>query len=333
MPVTPDQTWNRGDWARLIRLFSMGATAVYALLGMATASSRPGPGAALAAVVCGVAFHLFAFPLNDVIDLPIDRTNPRRADSPLVRGLAAPRLMLVVALVQLPLMVVLLGLAGVGVGGFGAWTVAALALGAYDLWGKRLTVPVLADLIQGVGFAALILLGAYWSGTPTALTWLVAGYVVVYIVQINAIHGGVRDLVNDAAHGATTTPILLGCRVDAAGVPILSRSMAAVAVAAEAAMVALLVAMIAATGAAIPRLIVLIAVAIRLFAAWLGSSAYAARHDHSTMMARGVWHLFWSLSAVVVAAVAAAPWWLILLVAAVYLAPPGIFDRVSRVQP
>ncbi len=326
-----DRVWQRGDWARLVRLFSMGATVVYAPLGMATVGGQVSVGAALGAVLIGISFHLFAFPLNDVIDLPIDRTNPRRADGPLVRGLVAPSSMLRVALAQIPLMAVALVVAGAGRGALLSWLVAVAALGGYDLWGKRLLVPLVADGVQGVGFAALVVMGGYWQGGPTAITWWVAAYMAVYIVQINAVHGGVRDIGNDVAHGARTTPVLLGCAVDEAGVPFLSRSMISLIALTETAQVALLVAI----AASVPRggeawwALPAAALGARLFAVRLGRRAFVMRSDRSRMMSFGVWHLFWALTAVVLAPLGGSATWLVLLVLAVYLVPPGLFARLT----
>lgn len=323
--------WARGDWARLIRLFSMGATVAYAPLGMATAGEPATAGAAVAIVVVGVLFHLFAFPLNDVIDLPIDRTNQRRADGPLVRGLVAPRTMLGVALLQIPLMAVVLLVADTGWGVFVSWLVAVGALGAYDLWGKRLSVPFVADIDQGVGFAALVVMGAYWQGPPTSVTWWVAAYVVLYITQINAVHGGLRDIGNDVVHGARTTPVLLGCGVDERGVPLISRSLAAFTIGTELAQIGLLVGILL----AVPRtgagwwVLPAAAIAARLWASWLGWRAFDARADQARMMSLGVWHLFWSLTAVVVAPLGDAALWLGALVVVVYLTPPGVFARLT----
>jgi len=326
------RVWNRGDWARLVRLFSMGATVAYSLLGMATAGGHASVGQALAAVLVGISFHLFAFPLNDVIDLPIDRTNPRRADGPLVRGLIAPNTMLGVALAQVPLMAAVLLVADAGSGAFLSWILAVVTLGAYDLWGKRLPVPFVADIIQGAGFAALVVMGGYWRGGPGVVTWWVAAYIVVYIAQINAVHGGVRDIGNDTAHGARTTPVLLGCAVDADGVPLISRSMIAFSFFTEVAQIAALVG-IAFT---VPRsgepwwALPGAALAVRMFAVRLGWQAFAMRRNRSRMMSLGVWHLFWALTAVVVAPLGGSPLWLMLLVIGVYLAPPGIFARLTN---
>jgi 4-hydroxybenzoate polyprenyltransferase len=326
-----DRVWRRGDWARLIRLFSMGATVVYVPLGMATAGGTVSVGTLPGVVLVGISFHLFAFPLNDVIDLPIDRTNPRRADGPLVRGLVAPGSMLIVALVQVPLMAVLLAVADAGRGAVLSWLMAVAALGAYDLWGKRLPVPLVADLVQGLGFAALVVMGGYWQDRPGPVTWWVAACVAVYIVQINAVHGGVRDIANDAAHGARTTPVLLGCAVDEGGVPLFSRSMISLVALTEIAQIALLVGI----GLSVPRsgeawwALPAVALAARLFAAGLGRQAFVMRSDRSRMMSFGVWHLFWALTAVVVAPLGGSAPWLTVLVLVVYLAPPGLFARLT----
>lgn len=328
----PARVWNRGDWARLIRLFSMGATVAYAPLGMATAGGHASVGGALAAVLVGISFHLFAFPLNDVIDLPIDRTNPRRADGPLVRGLIVPNTMLRVALAQIPLMALVLLVAAAGRGASVSWLMAVAALGAYDLWGKRVPVPFVADIVQGGGFAALVVMGAYWSGGPTVVTWWVAAYIVVYIAQINAVHGGVRDIGNDTAHGARTTPVLLGCAVDADGVPLISRSMIVISFFTEVAQIAALIGIVF----TVPRrgeawwALPAAALAVRLFAVRLGWQAFAMRRNRSRMMSFGVWHLFWSLTAVVVAPLGGSPLWLMLLVIGVYLGPPGVFARLTN---
>ena len=47
-----------------------------------TTSTPPSTGTLALVVAVGLAFHVFAYVLNDVVDLPIDRTEPRRATSP-----------------------------------------------------------------------------------------------------------------------------------------------------------------------------------------------------------------------------------------------------------
>jgi hypothetical protein len=50
-------------------------------------------------------------------------------------------------------------------------------------------------------------------GGPGKLTFLLAGLVFVYVLMINGVHGGLRDLANDLRCGARTTAIYLGAQV------------------------------------------------------------------------------------------------------------------------
>jgi 4-hydroxybenzoate polyprenyltransferase len=176
-----------------------------------TRSSPPSVGMLSLVVVVGLAFHVYAYVLNDVIDLPIDRTEPRRAASPLVTGrvsrAAALGVALAAAIVGLALAVVF------GPDGSAVVLGAAYAtMAVYDVWGKRSAFPVVTDLVQGVSWAALLWWGARTVGEPTAATaWLAAGC-VVFILLANGIHGSLRDLGNDLRCGARSMALVLGAR-------------------------------------------------------------------------------------------------------------------------
>lgn len=176
-----------------------------------TRSSPPSIGALALVVAVGLAFHVYAYVLNDVIDLPIDRTEPRRVASPLVTGRVSRDAALVVALAA--------GLVGLTLalvfgpdGSVVVLGVACATMAIYDVWGKRSAVPVVTDLVQGVSWAALLWWGALAAGEPTAATaWLAAGC-VVFILLANGIHGSLRDLGNDERCGARSTALALGAR-------------------------------------------------------------------------------------------------------------------------
>ena len=237
--------------------------------------------------------------------------------------------MLAVALVQLPVMAALLVLGDAPRSAVASWLVAVVGLGAYDLWGKRMPIPVLPDLVQGIGFAALLVAGAQWAGGGTSVTWLIATYVVVYIVQINAVHGGLRDLLNDVAHGARTTPILLGCTADPDGTPHLSVPMAALAIATEAAMIGALGQVLVLADSGVVAATAVVGLVVKLVGSWFGWRAYRHIADRSRMMGLGVWNLFWTLLAVVIAPLGAASIGLALLTMAVFLLPPWYFARLT----
>lgn len=164
----------------------------------------------------GLAFHVFAYVLNDVVDLPIDRSEPRRSDFPLVTGRVSRSQALAVSVGCIP---VGLGLAALQ-GPIGAVAVLALAYGTmavYDVWGKRSRLPVLTDLVQGLSWAALLWWAATATGQPRAMTAWLAGSIVVFILLANGVHGSLRDLANDLRCGARSTAIALGARPLAGG--------------------------------------------------------------------------------------------------------------------
>ncbi len=160
-----------------------------------------------------MAFHIFAYVLNDVIDLPIDRTEPLRAEYPLVRGIIQPRQALIVAFSQVPLALILTAWLGGNKRTYVLLAAAFLLMAVYDLWGKKLPFPPLTDFIQGLSWSVLVLYGvAIVPVSPTQLPGVVFTFVVVFIMMINGVHGGLRDLVNDLKCNVSTTAILLGVR-------------------------------------------------------------------------------------------------------------------------
>ena len=191
----------------------MGASITMVLLGAATSTSQLKLSSVGPLVAVAISFHLFAYLLNDFIDLPIDRTDPRRATSPLVMGLISKRAVLVIALWQVPVLVLLVASQGGGTGRFMNLIVLVGAVAIYDLWGKKSPLPPLIDLIQGVAWAVLGWLGAVLVGSATKWTVVLAFYFLAFIMLGNGVHGSIRDLANDRGHGARTTAALFGAGV------------------------------------------------------------------------------------------------------------------------
>lgn len=215
LPASLERRLHAAAW--FVRLPAMGTTFVILLLGVASGTRRADALTLLGLLGVGLAFHLFAYLTNDLRDLPIDRTDTRRADSPLIAGTVRPWLALALALAQLPLAA---GLTAWMDASLRAWASLATAFGLmsiYNVWGKRGPFPPLTDLVQGLGWGALALYGSAISGRWTSLTGWVFGFVVVLIVMANGVHGSLRDILNDSRHGVRSTALLLGARSDAAG--------------------------------------------------------------------------------------------------------------------
>ncbi len=187
------------------------------LLGAATASQQLSISLVPGLVAVAVSFHIYAYLLNDVVDLPIDLTDPRRAGSPLVNGLVSPGVTLALALIQIPLLALLVIWLDAGASALVTLAVLVIAVTVYDVWGKRCPVPPVTDLVQGVAWGALGWLAAEIVADTTGWTVILALYFVVFILLANGVHGSIRDLANDRRHGARTTATWFGARVGAGG--------------------------------------------------------------------------------------------------------------------
>jgi 4-hydroxybenzoate polyprenyltransferase len=216
------------DIDRLVRLHYYGFSAALVLLG-AFAIDLEKEGAQIVRHLDGwtiggllliaAAFHIYAYVLNDVIDLPIDKDQRRRARDPLVRGAILPTTARALALVQLPLAGVVLVYLDASPLAWATLVAGFVLMTVYNIWGKLCPVPVLTDAIQGLAWGALALVGALVAlpgrEVDTANWVLVAsifGFGAGFILLINGIHGGLRDFENDDKYDCCTTARWLGAR-------------------------------------------------------------------------------------------------------------------------
>jgi 4-hydroxybenzoate polyprenyltransferase len=167
----------------------------------------------LGLVLVALAFHTFAYLLNDIVDLPIDRTESLRQDSPLVRGTVQLRYALGIVHVQIPIAILgTLWLDG-GLAAYSCLMAAFLLATIYDLWGKRCPFPPITDAVLALACCAFMLYGTFVTGrSPTLLTAALVNFVFIFALMINGIHGALKDLGNDFRTGASTTAIFLGAR-------------------------------------------------------------------------------------------------------------------------
>jgi 4-hydroxybenzoate polyprenyltransferase len=206
--------WRRSlPWQRFIHFQAFGFTGMLLLLGAATAAPAVPLRTVAGLLLVGLAFHTFAFVLNDVVDLSLDRQRADRRLEPLITGAVHPRQALCCALVQIPIAFLGTVWLGAGAGAHMALALAFALMAIYDLWGKRNLFPPLTDLVQGGGWAALCVYGALVvSGGTTPLTWWLALTVTAMILLMNGVHASLRDAETDFGGGALTTALLLGVR-------------------------------------------------------------------------------------------------------------------------
>jgi 4-hydroxybenzoate polyprenyltransferase len=320
--------------ARFIRLFSLGATLLALLTGFATGRTGGAPVAALLwTLLVGALFHIHANVANDVVDLPIDRTDPRRAPDPLVRGLvSAPRALLVAITALVPLFACLL--VAPARGAFWPLVAAVVLVGCYNLAGKVLPVPLLADAVEGAGGGCLVLAGAALAGGATQVTWWAAGFALVYIMMINGLHGAVRDVHNDRRAGARTTAVLAGVQIRdgrSVAVPALVAGWGA---ALQLALGGLLAGALSAGRPAAAPAAWLVSVVVTAVGFGLSTlallRAWRARTDLRQAMAAGTWHLVLAPAALLAAVAWRLPPWAVGVAAVAFVAPPLLFGWAVR---
>ncbi len=218
------------DFDCFVRAHYFGFTALLIIGGAATSSRPVAIDTIVSLLVIAMCFHVFSYALNDVIDLDLDRTQPRRRNDPLVRGAISRRSALGIAFSGVPLSF----LAVLYLADFkpraNPWALVTLALAfalmsIYNSYGKKLDQPWVTDLVQAIAWGCLALLGAL-AADPEPYPRLALAcsraavffaYGALFIFLINGIHGGLRDLVTDRAGGKNTLAIKLGANIGADG--------------------------------------------------------------------------------------------------------------------
>jgi 4-hydroxybenzoate polyprenyltransferase len=175
-------------------------------------------------LTAALAFHIFAYVHNDVVDYDVDKTQPKRQRDPLVERPELRGNALAFAWVQVP---IAFGVAFVLNGGAGrpwplALPYAALLAGFALMWvynkaGKRCPVPVLTDAAQALAWGMLALFGALVMdplrmSENWILVWTLMAFGGGFILIVSGVSGGLRDLVNDERTGCRTTALWLGAR-------------------------------------------------------------------------------------------------------------------------
>lgn len=205
------QLWQ--DTQELIRFGAIGLSTLMPLLGFGTVVVEPTTKLIVGLLGVALTYHIFGYVLNDVVDLPVDRLQPQRQKSPLVRGAISPSQALLLALLQLPLMFGIAWWLGASLPSYIALGIGVVCTVIYDLWGKKTAVPPLTDLVQGIAWGMLALFGALATNAPLTLeTWLVTAYVALFIVQVNGVPASLRDLETDREAGLITTALYFNAK-------------------------------------------------------------------------------------------------------------------------
>ena len=203
---------------RFTRITCCGFTCLPLVVGASSVRSDP-PLPELIRLLClGISLHLFAYIMNDLCDLSIDRANPRRSQDPLVTGEMSLRFARGTVIAQLAIVIACLGWNMVSIKVYGGAAIMLITISLYNCYGKRLSIPCAADILVGLAGAAAVLTGAWMVADQLSLaTWCFAAAQFLFLTLINMLHGGLRDLGNDRFLGAKTSMLIMGAKVTDTG--------------------------------------------------------------------------------------------------------------------
>ena len=213
----------------LFRFHQLGFVSLWPLLGLLCTSTWD---ASMGIAIVGVSFFFNSFGviLNDVVDLPVDRTAPLRQRAALVRGVVTPKQALSLALLQIPLMLTAHIVGGLSPHAIPLLLAVTASLAVYDLWSKTCRLPLLVDAALALSGFLYVLYGARVAEpSMPLLVWPVAVSSAAFLLYVNAFSNGLRDLDNDLSCHRRTTPIWLGCRGTVDGRVHITRAMYAYA--------------------------------------------------------------------------------------------------------
>lgn len=176
----------------------------------------------------GVLINGYIFALNDFVDLPRDRLNPKRATSALVAGRVSERLALTLSLL-LPLGALLVAVYAGWAGGPLAVFVLLLALAAFvNIYQKATRWPLRMDLLFSLTMAVPLPMTTWAvTGRVPAVVWFAAATLFFLSLELNSVAGNLKDLGTDADAGFTTVATSFGARLAENGTLVPGRRYAA----------------------------------------------------------------------------------------------------------
>lgn len=203
------------DVIGLYRLHTALVTA--AVPGIAGYIAGGSPFLILSVIAGTVLHHAWAFSLNEIMDLDIDRRNAGLSHKPLVSGRLSVKRGWVLSCGSLLFSFVIFAAGALVSGGSLAAVMTYLLLatifgGIYDVFGKRFP---LSDLFVALWMFFLVMAGAGAVSGPgpyPLAVWAAASLSFLHILFNNSVEGGLKDVENDRTSDVRSLAIFTGAR-------------------------------------------------------------------------------------------------------------------------
>lgn len=202
------------DIASLLRIHAAGFEALVFVLGPMLGGWRGQVWEFAALWSIGIVVNGYIFVLNDLVDLPYDRANPKRVSRPLVDGRVSTQVALGLS-IAFPLVALMIALASNWPSGAVLAFAAVLVIGAYvNIYQKITRRPLLMDLLHATAMASPVPICSFAVlHRLTALTWCATTGLFLLALQLNSIAGNLKDLEPDRQAGFCTVALTLGAAI------------------------------------------------------------------------------------------------------------------------
>lgn len=197
--------------ASLLRIHTAGFEALVFVLGPLIGGWRGKAWEFVALWSIGIIVNSYIFVLDDLVDLPHDRANPKRSRRPLVDGRVSARVALGLS-ISFPLAALMIaaisGWPSQAEVPFAAVLIVAAFVNIYHQVTRR---PLLMDLLYATAMASPIpICSLAVLHSLTLLTWSATAALFLLALQLNSVAGNLKDLEPDRRTGFRTVALAFG---------------------------------------------------------------------------------------------------------------------------
>lgn len=203
------------EYIVLMRIYFVGFIAIIPVIGALSADPSINGIHLLKLFTVGIFMHVYAYVLNEWVDLEIDKHSQYLKDKPLVSGVIPKHHALIIVFMAVMISICLTALY------FDLLSVILLLITIgfvtlYDLTNKKMK---LNEFFQSLGVLSFCLFGAVSSNNDiyniSFLTWMMGiAFFLRFLSGAIACGVGLKDIKNDIKNKAVTIPILLGVHIN-----------------------------------------------------------------------------------------------------------------------
>lgn len=199
------------EYLRLVRIQGSVFTAVIIIIGSLIMTRQYNLLYLSVLFVIGILSHIFAFVLNEYVDIKVDEKSQYLKEKPLVSSSITKNHALFIVLLAFICAYALTIIFFQSLFPLLFLSLAFLSGAIYDTMGKK--IPGSDAFVGASSFFGCLFGASIVSIHFTNLVYIISSLIFVYLVFNTAVAGGLKDVDHDDLAGAKTTPIRMGVKV------------------------------------------------------------------------------------------------------------------------